>query len=327
MNLIEIPDGKLIDSPGAYRISMKWYHQQCCIGPSFSSSGLRTIWSESPYHFWMRSDLNEHRLPEREESDALALGKAAHALLLGEDHFDSMFAYVPQDAPSRPTKTQVAAFKRTGEWSEAAAEGAAFWSDFDERHAGKTLLTYETVQKIQRMRDSLQSNPLALEVLSSALTEVSMVWQDEITGLWLKARIDVIPSSGADYADLKTFAPRTKSVKRAVHQAISDHEYPMQMALGQMGAKALFGHEATDCVLVMIQSTEPFCVVPVRLDQDALYWARCKLRHSIDTAARCLETGDWPQPVEGVLEYTMPDSHLHRLATMQADGLLPNLEN
>lgn len=326
MDIVDIEDGQIITKPGLYRMSMDWYHSQCCDGPSVSSSGLRSIWSESPYHFWQRSNLNPDRLPEGDESPALALGKGAHALILGEEHFDRMFAYVPQDAPSRPTKTQVAAYERDGKWSAAAQAGAEFWEAFDAKHAGKTMLTYDMVEKIRMMAKSIASNPVAVEALTGALTELSMVWKDEATGVWLKSRVDVIPNNGADFADLKTFAPRTKSIKRAVHQAITDHEYPMQMALGQIGARELAGMDAAECVLVMAQSSAPFCVVPVKLDEEALYWGRVKIRHAIDTFARCMEAGEWPQPVEGILEYTPPPSLLHRLGEMQINGDLPSME-
>jgi len=325
MKPVPVADGEIIDKAGAYLMSMAWYHQQCCIGPSVSSSGLRRIWSESPYHFWMNSDLNPHRLPPKPETDALALGKGAHALILGEDNFDAIFAYVPEDAPSRPTKTQINAFERDGVWSAAAAPGAAFWSAWDAENAGKTMLTYGAVERIRMMAKSIASNPLAKEVLTGALTEVSLIWQDDATGVWLKSRIDVIPNSGADFADLKTFAPRTKSIKRAVHQAITDNEYPMQMAMGQIAARQ-FGASAEECVLVMVQSNDPYCVVPVRLDPEVLHWGRVKIRGAIDTFARCMETGHWPQPVEGLMDYTMPASAAEWLAEKQLNGELPILE-
>jgi hypothetical protein len=326
MKITDIEDGQIITEPGAYRMSMNWYHQQCCDGPSVSSSGLRRIWNESPHHFWMTSDLNENRLPPGDESPALALGKAAHALMLGEDNFDAMFAYVPGDAPRRPTATQIKAFERDGKWSDAAKDGAAYWSEWDAKHAGKTMITEDMVEKVRRMAASLNDNPLAKEALTSALTEVSLIWQDEATGVYLKSRIDVIPTNGADFSDLKTFAPRTKSVKRAVHQAVTDHSYDMQMAMGQMAAREVFGMDASECVLVMLQSTAPFCCVPVKLDEDALYWGRVRIRHAINTFAECMKSGEWPQPVEGILDYTLPASLGERLSEMQINGELPNID-
>ena len=50
-----------------------------------------------------------------------------------------------------------------------------------------------------------------------------------------------------------------------------------------------------------------------------------QIRHGIDTFARCLETGDRPMPVVGIMDYTLPDSALHRFGEAQINGLLPNI--
>lgn len=327
MNIIEIPDGEPVSGPGIYRMSMAHYHsQECCPDPSISSSGLRTIWLQSPFHYWSTSALNPDRLPEKDESPALALGKGAHALMLGEDRFDEMFCYLPADAPSRPTKAQIAAFERTGGWSDAAKPGALFWERFDAENVGKTILTQDMVEKIRRMSESLKSNPAAVVALSAPMTEVSLIWQDEPTGVWLKSRVDVMPTEQFDYVDLKTFAPQTKDIKRAIHRSITDYAYDMQMGLGQEGARVLTGLMPNEAALVMLQSTEPYTCSVVRIDEDTLYWARCRNRAAINTFAECLKTGEWPQPVPGIMEYTLPPSLQHRFGEMQLNGEIPNLE-
>lgn len=325
IDIIDVPDGQIIDKPGLYRMSMAWYHSQCCAGPSVSSSGLRTVITESPYHFWMQSDLNPDRFPEKEPSDALILGRAAHALILGDEVFDDHFIYVPADAPRRPTAAQVAAFERNGKWSEAAAPGAAFWEDFDARADGRMMLTDTQVEHIRHMAEAINANPEAHQVLVSPFTEISMIWQD-VTGLWVKSRPDTIPTNGADFGDLKTFSPRSKNIKRAVHQAITDHRYDMQLALAVTGAEQTMGRTASDCALVMAQVGVPYTVTPVRIDAEALYWAKVMNRHALDLIAKGLETGHWPQPVEGFLDYSLPDSITARYAELQGDGELPNVE-
>jgi hypothetical protein len=326
IDLLTLRDDQAVLEPGAYRLSMKLYHsQQVCPGPSISSSGLRKIVNESPWHFWSQWEGNPNRYPSPEPSDALVLGRAAHSLILGDEVFDEAFAFVPKDAPRRPTEVQIAAFKRDGKWSDAAAPGAAFWPEFDAHAQGRTLLSADQVEKIMFMAENLKRCPEAVEGLTGGLTEVSLIWQDRITGVWLKSRPDVIPDNGYDFADLKTFAPKMGNIKRAVHNAITDHGYAMQMALAIMGSEEVFGYTAQECILVMCQSTAPYTVTPVRLDAEALYWARVQLRKGIDTFARCLESGHWPMPVEGIMTYTLPDSLLHRLGEAQSNGELPNI--
>ena len=166
MDIRSIPDDGQVTEPGAYRMSMGLYHSQgVCLGPSISSSGLRRIVMESPWHFWKSWEGNPNRYPDKDPSDALILGKAAHSLILGDEVFDEHFAFVPKDAPRRPTEIQIKAFERDGKWSDAAAPGAAFWPEFDAHAAGRHLLTSEQVERIMYMAENLKLCPEAVESL------------------------------------------------------------------------------------------------------------------------------------------------------------------
>lgn len=320
-----LPDGQPVDGPGVYRCSMKHYHSQgICPGPSISSTGLRNIALQSPHAFWKTWDGNPDRYPPKEESDSLILGRAAHALILGDEVFDDHFIYVPEGAPQRPTKTQVAAYERDGKWSEAAAPGAAFWEDFDKRAAGRMLLKQEQVQKIMYMAENLAANVFAKEVLTSEAIELSMIWQDEMSGIWLKSRPDCIPSNGWDFGDLKTFAPKSRDLKIAAQRSVTDFGYAIQMALAVMGAEYVLDTTAKNCALVFVQTSEPYEVIPIEIDQEALYWARVLIRDALEKMRHGLDTGEWPGVAREVVKYSYPPSMLHRFAEMQSNGQLPN---
>lgn len=326
MNIIDLPDGQQVTEPGAYRCSMDWYHSQdICPGPSVSSTGLRKIALQSPHAFWKTWAGNPDRYPDRAISDSLILGRAAHCLILGDEVFDDHFIYVPEDAPHRPTATQIKAFERDGVWSEIAAPRAEFWEDFDKKASGKLELKQEQVQKIKYMSENLAANPLAVQVLTGNLVEISMIWQDEVTGLWVKSRPDCIPDNGADFGDLKTFAPKSSDLEISSQRATTDHGYAMQMALAAIGAESVFGSTAKECVLVFCQTSEPYEVIPVQIDEDALYWARVLCRHGLDLMAASLKSGDWPGVGREMKSYSYPPSMLHRFGEMQVNGLLPRL--
>ena len=324
MKVINLKDDTPIEYEGAYRMSMDWYHAQCTTGPSISSTGLRKIDMQSPWHFWAESNLNPNRYPERDQSDSLILGKATHCLLLGDEVFDEQFIFVPDDAPNRPSPQQLKAYEENRA-TEIGTRSVEFWRDFNERAKGRLFLTSEQIQKIGYMTENVRRNPEAVQALTGTLTEISLIWQDEMTGVWLKSRPDVIPDNGFDFGDLKTFAPRSKTIERSVHQAITEHGYDMQMALAIMGVEAVAGTTANECVLVMVQSVAPYTVTPVRLDDETIYWAKVRLRKAINTFAHCLATGHWPMPVEGILDYSLPPSMSERFSEMQAEGELPNL--
>lgn len=319
------PDDKITE-PGAYRMPMSLYHSQCCPDVSVSSTGIRKAALQSPLAFWKTSDLNPNRYPPKEESDALILGKAAHCLILGDEVFAENFAYVPEGAPSRPTKTQVAAFEKNGFWSDAAKDGAAFWEKFDAEAAGRSLLTAEQVTKIGYMAENLQALPEAREALIGDLTEISMVWQDELTGLWVKSRPDCIPSNGVDFGDLKTFSPKGADLILSAQRAVTDHGYAVQMGMAVEGAERIFGMSASRCALIFIQTTEPYEPVPIMLDEEAIYWGRVLFRHGLDRIHHGLTTGEWPPKAKGFTTYGFPPSLLHSFGTMQVEGGLPLIE-
>jgi hypothetical protein len=321
-----LPDLVPAPGPGAYRMSMAHYHSQmCCPGPSVSSTGIRKAALQSPHAFWKTWDGNPDRYPDKELSDALILGRAAHALILGDEVFDEHFIYVPKGSPNRPTATQIKAFNRDGFWSDAAAPGAAFWTEFDDRAAGRLLLKEDQVERIQRMAENLNNNPLCVEILKSDLIEISMIWQDEATGLWIKSRPDCIPSNGYDFGDLKTFSPKGADLRLSAIRAITDHGYPMQMALAGEGSERIFSVTAEKCGLVFVQSSEPHEVIPIEIDAEAMHWARVLNRSGMNRIAHGLATGDWPGIGVETVRYEYPPSMLHRFGEMQASGALPNI--
>lgn len=322
-----LPDGECIPGPGAYRTSMEHYHSQdICPGISISSTDIRNAALKSPHAFWKTSRLNPDRYPERESNDAFTLGRAAHALILGDEVFDEHFVYVPADAPRRPTATQISAYERTGKWSDAAAEGAAWWEAFDKKASGRLLLKEEQVQKIKYMAENLAACPEAVVNLTGGLTEISMIWQDQATGLWIKSRPDCIPDNGSDFGDLKTFTPKGADLILAAQRAITDHGYALQMALAIEAAEQVFNTTANSAALIFIQTTEPFEPVPIELDEEALYWGRVMNRHGIDLIHRGLTTGEWPGRAQQIVRYSYPPSMLHRFGELQANGSLPLIE-
>lgn len=309
MNIIDLKDGEQVPGDGVFRCSMHHYHSQdICPGPSVSSTGIRQA-VVSPHEFWVNSELNEDRYPEKEQSDSLILGRAAHALIL-EDRatFDEQFIFLPDNAPPRPTAAQQAAYERDGKWSESAAPRAKFWAKWDAEAAGRELLTSAQMEKITYMAQNLARCPEAAVALSGDLVEISMIWEDPMTGLWLKSRPDNIPSQRFDFGDLKTFAPKSKNLAFAALRSTLDYDYPMQMALACMGAEHIWGVEMNQaCMLVFIQTTAPYEPVPVEISQEAIGFAKLRIRKGIDAIARGLETGEWPFATQTIPTFTYPE--------------------
>ena len=88
---VTIKDEREVREFGMFAMSLEWYHADCCDGPSISSTGLRTIWTRSPAHYWATSALNPKRVDPEDKPD-FSIGRAGHhLLLLGRKGFDEEF--------------------------------------------------------------------------------------------------------------------------------------------------------------------------------------------------------------------------------------------
>lgn len=261
-----------ITQNGIYRLSMAQYHGQPCAGPSVSSSGLRTIFAKSPAHFWVTSSLNPDAEPQK-ETDAFVLGRAAHHLLLGEDDFSTLFVM-------RPDKFDSWRSREAREWREM------------EEAAGRTVLLPSQIDQIRGMARSLAKHPLIQHGILNGDVEQSMVWLDEESGIWLKARPDAIPNDSGDMADLKT----TVETGFRLDYSVFDYRYDMQAALAKWGLKACLGRDMTDFSFVFVEKDAPHCVDILTLDPEDIARAELDLRTALRTLRYCLDHNDWFGP-------------------------------
>lgn len=282
LNLIEYKPGTKISEPGAYiGMPLAVYHSQCCVGPSVSSSGLRQLFLESSAHFWAHSSLNPNRV-EVEETKFIILGRAAHHLFGGEPGFNRHFVvrpatYTDSKGEDKPWTRQS---KTCKEW-EAKAQ-----------LVGLSILTPEQAEQIRGMARAIEAEPMARGMLRGHI-EVSLFWQDIETGIWLKARPDVMPLQSADGADLKCVSGISD---KEIHSMIEGRGYFMQGALVGEAFQNVFGVEMQSFSFVFVESDIPHCVRVESLaaeDYD-LGWKANRI--ALKRLRRCLDTQQWPGP-------------------------------
>lgn len=296
-------DGQKISKPGIYSgVPMDAYHGDLCIGPSISSSGLRTIEAKTPLHYFADSYLNPDREPE-DQKEALSFGKAAHTLLLGESGFRDQYAVRPD------------------QWKDWRTKAAQAWKA-EQEEAGRTILVPAHLAAIRGIAKSLESHPLVRQGILHGLVEHTIVCQDKTTGVWLKIRPDVVPQADGVLVDGKT---TTDASPQAIQRTILNFGYPMQGALGTIVMKEALDVTITDFVLVFFEKETPHAVAVTAIDNEWLYWARRQVRRSIDKFARCVETGEWPgYEVESTTH--MPQWLRTRFEDEDKHGLIPEME-
>lgn len=284
-------NGAPIAMPGWYdRVPIEVYHSaRITIEPSISSSGTRTLWKKSPKHFAAQWPYSPIYAPDEdaEESAAFTIGRAAHHLYLGEDDFALKFI-------ERPATIAGLA------WQGNRTECKAFIKQ--QKLAGRTVLTPNDVKTIRGMARSLADEPLAIDLLRGAV-EQTLIVRDEETGIWLKARPDVIPTSDGMFADLKT----TPSVLDFdLKMTLRNYGYHMQGALIWEVCEML-GLPFDGFALIFVEKKAPFCTRIIELTDDDLGRGRLQNRAMIRRLKRCLDSGTWPGPGNADAEmFSMP---------------------
>ncbi|WP_270374940.1 PD-(D/E)XK nuclease-like domain-containing protein [Marinicauda sp. Alg238-R41] len=283
----------IIDKPGIYDgIDMETYHGQLTVGPSISSSGLRKLDSTTPAHFWVDSYMNPHRDPV--DTTALRMGKAAHTAILGDEVFEEVFAVAPYKLAKNVNENAYGERPDKGEepaWR--AGEKQDWWKERVEN--GPIPLTQDEFATIRAMAETLRSYPLVKSGILEGEVEKSLVWTDEETGVWLKARPDTLPKSGfiADYKTVRSAHPRD------LQKAIAEHGYHIQLALVMEGLVSLGvvpAESLNDLSVVLIcqEKEPPYAVNHVEIDFDWLYRGGQVIRRSVRTFAQCVASGEWP---------------------------------
>lgn len=281
----ERPAGPIITAPGAYpNISAEDYHGNPMLlpGASLSSSGAKTLLSQSPFHFWHNSPLNPNR-PGESDKKHFAVGRAAHDIILLEERWWD-FYHVTCEGFSR-TKTKQMAFEI--DQADAAEK------------AGKAVLTFEQAATVRAVAAALRKNELAVACLTNGVAEETLVWKDKETGVWLRARPDFRPNtllSGHNprvVADLKFVAP-THLPPSGFSRAIANFGYHLSSAFYWEGIKAVYGVEPTHWVHIAIEKEEPYCVALYELPHEDIERGFALNRRAIRLFADCLEKDRWP---------------------------------
>lgn len=289
--IVQAWNGKPISRPGVYRgIPMTnkegtGYHQACTVRPSISSSGIRTMFSKSPAHYFDGSYLNPDR-EEPKQSEPLLFGRAAHHLLLGEENFAAHFIIRPETYKDDEGKTKP--------WSGNARTCKAWLKEAAD--AGLDVLKLEQLAKIRGMAESLRREPLVKAGILNGAIEHSIIWRDEETGVWLKVRPDAIPNVDMAYADLKTIQDITDD---GIERAISDNDLHVQGALVGMACRAVMGREMESFSLVFVEKDRPHCVRVRELMPEDLYLGEEQIRAVLPIFAKAVETGVWHGPGGG----------------------------
>lgn len=279
-----------VSTPGVYDLDIDIYHsQKCCIGPSVSSSGLRKVLLECPARFYAYSDLNPNPF-EKEPSKALNFGKAAHALMLGEPAFDKHFFVSPHEAFNKnPGKTWY------DDWK----------AEVEAKRETRQLLRPSDLVIVKQMVTAQRTDPEVSRAFVEGDAEKSLIWKDEETGVFLKARPDWLPHKPAErlvteYKTTVTCQPRKLSA------SVFQYGYEMQAALALDGIEIVMGVDPKGLAHIVQEKDAPYLVELKLFTPEQINFGRLKYRKAVRIFADCLHTNKWPGWTVGPSYYDTP---------------------
>ena len=255
---------KILKEPGIYaNVTYEEYFQWDAI----NNSVLWKLKTSSPMHVRHYLDFPPA------STDALRIGSALHMMVLEPQLFDSRFVVAPK--VDRRTKI-----------------GKETWAAFEETLNGRQALTLAESANLTQMYDALKRQE-AYQYITGRLdedTELAIVWDDEVTGLRCKAKLDYARRDSYILCDLKTTGDASE---RGFRSSVEKYGYYQQAAMYTDGWAALTGDQCS-FLFIAQEKDAPHCVCAYDTDENTFQAGRNSYREAMKLWKHCVETDTWP---------------------------------
>ncbi len=278
-------------TPGVYfDISEEAYNDDCA-GISARASSIKTLLDQTPMH----AAFEHPRLnPEyqRAEEKKFDLGTAAHAMVLG-----SKITYEVFDLPSwQNAKKEDKAAK-----AEAYARGAV--PILESQYARLERMALACHEQLASLADG-DGKPLPHPLKDGGRPEVTLVWDDPVTGVRCRCRLDWLPGAFAAAAgeDGKMKAPVAvydfKSTSGSANPLMA---YRHLLAIGSDIQAAMYSRGVKACLgvqpvfrFIMQEIDPPFALSVVEPGPAFMQLAEDRLTQGLLLWRRCVRENRWP---------------------------------
>lgn len=272
---------------GEYDIPNDDYHASNGV----SRSGIVQL-CRSPKHYWERYINPEREKPE--PTPALIIGSAFHTLVLEPDLFNDSFIVYQKPDKLPPTLRLKDVGRELFEINKFNIEQAKrdrdnYEIDFEILSRNKMILTIEQYDTVQRMRDSVMSDPEASQLLAGAQYERSLYFKDDASGELCKVRPDFMHPHFA--GDLKSSVDASEG---AFQRALYDYGYFLQGSMISDGIEKIKNKVIEEFVFILCEKEPPYAVVCYPVCYDTIEYGKKKYRAELLKLAECRKNNSWP---------------------------------
>jgi hypothetical protein len=211
----------------------------------------------------------KHRLSvPREDTPALALGRAVHTLVFEPEKFDAEYAI----------------------WTGGRRAGNE-WNAFQDLHCDQTILRAQDVEMVTQLAEAIARHPLVQPYLDGGEFERVITWTDPDTGLPCKGKPDWILPHARVLLDLKTCVCNEA---RRFGAMAARYGYHAQLSHYENGIEAGLGWRPKRVLIVAAEKDEPHDVAVFELDPEARYAGHEEVAELMRKVKVCTDTDSWP---------------------------------
>jgi hypothetical protein len=301
-------------NPGIYNISFDQYQAIDAV----SKSGLDAL-AISPLHYWT-FNLNPERIKPKDTA-AKVLGSAIHTSILEPERYEKEYVLDPQPEdfpgslvlapdykeecaklglPVSGTKPEL--MKRL---IEAGVDKSRFWDEaYKELTSGKISLSKSDWYTVKAISYRVRKHPYAGQLLKHGVSEQSIIWIDEETGVLCKGRLDWVVENQPIIVDLKS---TTDASLEGFQRSISKYRYYVQAAMYLDGVKAL-GYGDYDFIFAAWEKKSPFASALYYPSKDMLEVGRIEYKKLLNLYKKCRTLDEWKGYNEDILEINLPEN-------------------
>lgn len=232
--------------PGIYKnLSNNDYHGD---KSSLSRSSIKDF-HRNPRYYWSMH-LNDAR-PERTQTREMIIGSAFHTLVLEPEKFNSEYAVEPPKVLLKDVGREL--YDEYKKHCEELEDSSLI------------VLSLDEYNNLNSMKEAVNKSNIVMELLTGGEIETSFFWEDEDSGMTIKARPDVLHSNMI--VDLKTI---NDASFYSFQRSMVDGWYHVQGAMVRDAVRQLKDVEINRVINVCVEKKYPYCIGVYIIDEAAI---------------------------------------------------------
>lgn len=210
---------------------------------------------------------------------AMEKGSALHLRMSNRDKFNSDYLIAP-DIDRRTT------------------DGKKTYAQFVAQSAFKRIISSKDYNDVTYMAEAIESNIVAMELLSGGVAEHSMFWKDPIYDLWLKGKCDYIKDQSI-IIDIKT----TENASRNNFlESVKKYNYALQASFYISGLFEITKKQNISFIWIAVESKPPWGVAIWKASEQMIKNGNLSMRYCLNKLVECQEKNEWHDITDGIEE-------------------------